>query len=269
MKQNTARVLLLSFSFSLQSLGSAVFDAETGTMIVDGTNTVRVAWENQNLSASDKAFFLADFANVFAPCASKVTIRNGYADFLRETDTPIPIGWSYDMWNYPALEGIDFPEIPIGGKTPSEPDFAAEGTNYVLTFKNPLLTRIPTIRFLANTYSNEIASATAFAELLRDGLGDMSDEEVANLRLAPAYPPGECPADLAESVRFQPGEVPYPPALMGFGILPYGPSDQETHLWGQIPVAGGRYRVTFLPIIYYQGKWWISSWFLESGEYSW
>jgi len=97
----------------------------------------------------------------------------------------------------------------------------------------------------------------------------MPDTLLKDIRLSKAYAPGQLPMEHAGDIRRDLGSgIYFPPSLLGFQMLPYGPNGSAQYLWGMLPNRVDN-TVDSVPIIYYQNRWWISYWHLEEINQKW
>ena len=123
-------------------------------------------------------------------------------------------------------------------------------------------------------YSNEIAQADAFVQTLTaTNFATMTTNDVLGLYLYKDALPG------LHAVQERFIGLVYSntvsrtyclPPRMGFRMLGYGPEGQDQYLWGLVPAKEPQTGDTLgVPIVYYNGKWWLSVWFLVPGEQTW
>ena len=123
-------------------------------------------------------------------------------------------------------------------------------------------------------YSNEIAAAYAFIEALSPtNLNIMSTNELLSLDLWKEVAPGGCPAQYADSIiRNRRKTRYYAPPRHAFFTWDCGPTNNASHLWCHIPVVntiGQREVVSFDMMIYFQNRWWFSTWLFQQGVQQW
>ena len=240
------RSAILSF-FLFASLANA------HSFVVEGTNVIQIQLQDEALNEAQKEFIGTDIVRTLTPGAI-------FSKLHHPSNQPPSVKY---------LDYIPKPETPDGVPTFTR-KIEVYGTNLTLTvdkdYTDCYLSRVP----FFNTHSNAIAQAFVFANLLvTNPISGMADSMLKGVRLSKAYAPDQLPLEHAADIRLDLGRgVYFPPSLLGFQMLPYGPAGSEQYLWGILPNRTS-YSVDSIPIIYYQNRWWISYWHLEEIEQAW
>jgi len=238
MKTTTALSILL-----LASLVSA------HSFVVEGTNVVQIQFQDATLSTAQKEWIGADILRTVTPGLIFTSLKR-YAP---------PRGYL---------------EFDVSRKAEGTPTLTSKvsisGTNIILTVDKDYTDCYRSREAFFNTHSNAIVQAFAFANLLvTNPIMEMAASQIQEIRLARPYAPGAIPTKLLEDIRNDIGVGTYfPPSLLGFQLLSHGPVGSEQYLWGILPNRISS-SVDSVPIIYYQNRWWISYWSMESSEPEW
>ena len=121
-------------------------------------------------------------------------------------------------------------------------------------------------------YSNEIAAAYAFIELLTPtNLQMMSTNELQSLDLWKNVPPGQFPAseNIGKSVSFCRNRRVLAPPRVAFHVWECGPTNNPPYLWCTVPGFIGAGQTSANLMIYFQNRWWFSAWPFLNGEQQW
>jgi hypothetical protein len=145
-----------------------------------------------------------------------------------------------------------------------------QGTNFIWTINKSYTDGYKDNRSFFNTHSNAIAKAFEFANLLiTNPIPAMATNMVTGLFLTREFAPYQMPLSLVADMRQGYGTGTYfLPSLLGFQIIPHGPAGANGYLWGVLPIRETG-EVDSIPIIYYQNRWWISTWLWEDREPTW
>ena len=122
-------------------------------------------------------------------------------------------------------------------------------------------------------YSNEIAAANDFIESLSaSNLNAMSTNELFSLDLWKDIIPGQPPADAevaASIISYCRARNVFTPPRFAFCIWECGPTNAPPYLWCFPPSIDQLGKIIPEIMIYYQGRWWFTEWFLHPGEQQW
>lgn len=121
-------------------------------------------------------------------------------------------------------------------------------------------------------YSNEIALAYTFIESISPAnLAKMSVKNLKALDLWKEVPPGKLPSyfDAEEAIEYLKNRHIVAPPRMSFYLWQCGPKGNSTYLWCVLPEFQGDTNVSANLMIFYQNRWWLSSWPLQEGEQQW
>ena len=223
------------------------------SFVVEGTNVVQIQFQDAALSTAQKEWIGADILRTVTPALSFTSLE-------RYVNKPVPSGY---------LRRLYVPEDAEGTPTLTS-EISISGTNIVLTVDKDYTDCYRSREAFFNTHSNAIAQAFAFANLLvTNPIPVMPDTLLKDIRLSKAYAPGQLPMEHAGDIRRDLGSgIYFPPSLLGFQMLPYGPNGSAQYLWGMLPNRVDN-TVDSVPIIYYQNRWWISYWHLEEINQKW
>jgi len=220
------------------------------SFVVEGTNIVQIQFQDATLSTAQKERIGADILCTVTPGLSFTSLEP-----------------------YAHLPGGDL-EFYVADTAEGTPTLTSEvsisGTNIILTVDKDYTDCYRSREAFFNTHSNAITQAFAFANLLvTNPIPVMPDTLLKEIRLSKAYAPGQLPMEYADDIRGDLGRgIYFPPSLLGFQMLPYGPAGSAQYLWGILPIRTPRI-VSSVPIIYYQNRWWISYWYLEEMDQEW
>jgi hypothetical protein len=223
------------------------------SFVVEGTNIIHIQFQDSALNDAQKELIGADVVRTVTPGLPYVQ--------LRALDSQ-PSNESY-------LQNLGIPENAFPGVyIPRAINVA--GTNFTLKIDKEYSDAYLARSAFWNTHSNAIAQAFVFADLLiTNPISGMQDSQINWLRLTKEYAPQQIPTEILQDIRIDLGQgVFFPPSLLGFQMLPYGPVGSEQYLWGILPNRDS-HEVDSIPIIYYQNRWWISYWGMETGEQEW
>lgn len=122
-------------------------------------------------------------------------------------------------------------------------------------------------------YSNEIAAAYAFlGSLSPTNLGSMATNELLSMDLWKEVPPGEFPTseeDIDSALAYCRNRRVFDPPLMAFHVWECGPTNNPPYLWCTVPGTNGLGRTSSSMLIFFQNRWWFSSWPFLEGEQQW
>ena len=122
-------------------------------------------------------------------------------------------------------------------------------------------------------YSNEIAAAYTFIESLSPtNLAIMSTNELLSMELWKQTPPGQTPIPQkrwAIAVRNYRANVYFPPPRAAFHVWDCGPTNNPPYLWCMVPIIDFQNDVSHRAMIFYQNRWYFSSWPFQQGEQQW
>ena len=220
------------------------------SFVIQGTNVVQIAYEDAELTASEKAFIGTDIMRTITPGVVFAEVKI-YTNELNAGY--INISTPRDDYNDLSLTR----QILI------------QGTSVVWTINKSYTDCYKANMSFFNTHSNAIAKAFEFANMLiTNPIPTMSANQVKRLYLMKSFPPDGMPDKMLSGFRRSFGEGSYfPPSLLGFSLRQHGPSG-GTYLWGYLP---GRTDVDMdsVPIIYYADRWWLSYWGMYEDEQVW
>ena len=224
--------------------------ASAQSFIIQGTNVVQIAYEDDTLTAFDKAFIGADITRTITPGVVFAKMKI-YADELNA---------GYISISTPQNDCNDL-SLPK--------QISIHGTNIGLTINKKYTDYYKANIPFFNTHSNAIAKAFEFANMLiTNPLPTMPSSQVKELYLMKSFPPNSMPDEFVDGFRGSFGEYPYfPPSLLGFSMQQHGPSGGN-YLWGYLPTRTNT-GVHSVPIIYYADRWWISYWGMYEKEQVW
>lgn len=124
-------------------------------------------------------------------------------------------------------------------------------------------------------YSNEIAAAYTFIEALSPAnLAVMPTNEMQSLNLWKDAQPGQLPStvDLEYAVSYYRKSRVFPPPRAAFFVWDCGPTNSPPYLWCHVPAIdtiGSRTIVLFEMMVFFQNRWWLSSWPFLEREQQW
>jgi len=239
MKTTTALSILL-----LASLVSA------HSFVVESTNVVHITFQDSTLSDAQRDWIGADLLRIISPGLSRTSL-------VFETNAVPKTGQLRRLYTQPDLV------VPHG----LPKIIFVSGTNLTLEItKSYTDCYLERTAFFA-THSNAIAQAFAFTQsLISNPAATRTDSAINAVYLMKSHAPGAIPAlEIAElrSGNLDAGLLS-PPSLLSFQMIPYGPGG-GTYLWCFPPLRRdiGVYRQSF---IYYNEKWWMSTWLDEESE---
>ena len=124
-----------------------------------------------------------------------------------------------------------------------------------------------------SAYSNEIAAAYAFIESLAPtNLATMSTSALLSLDLWKEVPPGQHrppEEDLDEDLEYYRSRRVFPPPRAAFHVWECGPTNNPPYLWCTVPRTNELGRIFASMMIFYQNRWYFSSWPFQDGEQMW
>ncbi len=211
--------------------------------------------------------------------AIKGTIRADFQRCLSASATEIKLyHFEGEPTNRLSIAGLWQPYGCLAATSRLGPNFRTRGTISNDTFSIDISYAFATNyqHHIESTeaYSNEIAAAYAFIESLSPtNLQMMSTNELLSLDLWKEVPPGQCPTQGADSIlRHYRRTRFFAPPRYAFFIWDCGPTNNPSYLWCHIPVVniiGQRIIVSFDMMIYFQNRWWFSTWLFQQGEQQW
>ena len=227
---------------------------------LSGPNAICLRFDT-NISVNVQAAISNDFNKCLASYATSLELYS-------PLDDPLNNRYILDFFQpyggFAAIEGIG-PRFPEHG-----------------TYSNGIFTIGISLAFATNfqhhidstaEYSNEIAAAYAFIESLSPtNLAIMSTNELLSLDLWKEVPPGHHrpPAeDLDEDLEYYRSRRVFPPPRAAFHVWECGPTNNPPYLWCTVPRTNELGRIFASMMIFYQSRWYFSSWPFQEGEQKW
>lgn len=221
----------------------------TAEQVLLGTNLVTVVFEAPIPSGEDRSFIVDEWLRVMAPTigqALPVVGDSGTSD--------------YEVWDGKT----EMPPLPTMSRTP---------TNLIVTFAPSDSVAWAATKAFCESTGTAAAELDAFVtnQLALSSISQSSDSELAQLILTKAWSPESPPALAPGQTRIRSewfsGEFLLPPRFT-LSFLDTGPSGTTSNLWASIPVRRGG-KASEIPAVYYNGQWYLSQWFSESGTKQW
>lgn len=241
-------------SFLALSLSAAEFVALTST------NAISLKFDN-GVPISIRNSIHEDFQYCLVPSAAEIGLYH-FEDAPTNHYSLVGL-WSPYCFSATSGLGPDLPEEGILSNSVFTIDVSyAYATNY----QHHLET--------SSAYSNEIDAAYSFIDSLSlTNLQTLATNELLSMELMKDVPPGQCMTldegdkgfyvECCRSARF------YAPPRIAFHIWDCGPTNTPPYLWCTVPVAYESSHTSARLMIYYQGRWWFSSWPFQEGEQQW
>ncbi len=211
------------------------------------------------------------------PAEVKQTIRDDFQRCLTPSASEIKLyHFDNDPTNHMSLAGFWKPYSAfylINGLGPNMPSRGV--------FTNGLFTLDVSYAFATNyqrhiestsAYSNEIAAAYAFIESLSPtNLAVMSTNELQSLDLWKEVPPGQFPPDIdiGKSIAYCRNRRVFAPPRVAFHVWECGPNNNPPYLWCTVPSMDTLGHASANMMIYFQNRWWFSSWPFQRGGQQW
>ena len=241
-------------SFLALSLSAADFVA------LPSTNAISLKFDN-NIPESIANSIRADFQYCLAPSIAE-------ASLYRFDDTQTNVFSLAGFWapyRFAATSGLG-PNLPADG-------ILSNGT-FTIDISYAYATNYQRHLETTSAYSNEIELAYSFIESLSlTNLQIMATNDLLSMELMKDIPPGQCKALDKEDMDFYIGYCRnarfYPPPRAAFHIWDCGPTNSPPYLWCAVPAEYEPNHASARLMIYYQSRWWFSSWPFLSGEQQW
>ena len=240
MKHTPLAIVILAASLHLPA---------TAEQFVLGTNLVAIAFEDQTLSGEDRSFIADEWLRVMAPAI--------------EQDFPAvgaPGTSDYEVWDSKTT----MPPLPTMSRTP---------TNLIVSFTSTDSAAWVAAKAFCDSVGTAVAGLDAFVtnQLALSFISQSSDSELARLILtkewAPDSPPNLVPGQTRIRSEWFSGKFFLPPRFT-MSFVDSGHSETTSNLWASVPVMRGG-RASEMPVVYYNGQWYLSQWFSEAGTKQW
>ena len=227
------------------------FATHAQTILLSG-HTFGIAFEDTTLTTTNKNIIANDVIRLLTPSTNSAE----YATY----STPSPEGYIGVLND---LEGPNYfpkPSAPRDIKLNSN-----NGLDIVVT-KKLSDEYLLSINFLKK-HQKAIDDAEVFASyVVTNKLINIPIPQFSNMLLDKEFAPGTAPTPELIKYAQELSMFRYTmPSILGFQLLEEGPGNIE-YLWGVLPRIE---KSLGLPIIYYQGQWYISWWYMQVGEQQW
>lgn len=227
---------------------------------IPGPEAIRLRFD-KDITAELKDVISNDFNRCFAPYANSLEL---FSSSDNPTNNRFWLEYFTPYGRFAAIAGLGprFPEYGVYSNDTFTIDVSYSfATNYQ--------------RHIASiaAYSNEIASAYSFIESLSpENLQRMSANELLSLDLWKEVPPGQFPSteeDVDDAMTYCRNRYILPPPRVSFHVWECGPTNNPPYLWCTVPRTNETGRTYASLMIFFQNRWWFSTWPFVEGEQQW
>ncbi len=224
-----------------------------------GPEAIRLRFD-KNITAELKDVISNDFNRCFAPYANSLELFSSSDD---PTNRLSLAGFWQPFSGFAATSGLG-PNLPGKG--------ILSNATFTIDISYAFATNYQHHIDSTAAYSNEIAAAYSFIESLSPtNLQMMSTNELLSLDLWKEVPPGQCPPseDIDDILAYCQTRNVFAPPRAAFHIWECGPTNNPPYLWCTVPRLTGNGRTSANMMLYFQGRWWFSTWPFVEGEQQW
>ncbi len=211
-----------------------------------------LVFDDASISTTNRTLITADITHLFSPSTNSAV----FVEYNTPTQEGI-VG---------VIRGL---QGPVYYPTNGMPRFVKQRAQgeYDIVIPKSLSDEYLSAFVFLNNYQVELSKANSFAQsIMTNTFHNISTTQLNTMLLAKAKPPGSfTTVELTKFLNSHSNTACCPISLLSFHLENEGPGG-STYLWSTLPIIGQK---PGIPIVYYNSQWYMSWWFMESGEQAW